>query len=234
MGDGVFQIAFENHSLVGDRLGDGEPAEVLMLHGAGGAHRGKMRPLRKELLQEGIGSVAFDFIGHGDTGGDLESSSLASRTRQTCAVIDGLGLFEKGPMSVLAASMGGHIAVRLLEHYAVNRMILVVPAMYNRRAYPVRFDSGFSEIIRENESWRDSEGWDLLADYTGKLLLVAAEQDTVIPDGVIEQYYMSARNAVYRRVYTARGVGHMVFTELREHDPAEMARCVDLMAEVIR
>jgi hypothetical protein len=55
------------------------------------------------------------FAGHilvGDTGGDLKSSSLKSRTEQACAVIGAAGLTR--PFSVLAASMGGYTAVTLL------------------------------------------------------------------------------------------------------------------------
>jgi hypothetical protein len=35
--------------------------------------------LRQTLQQQGIASTAFDFVGHGETGGSLLGSSLAHR-----------------------------------------------------------------------------------------------------------------------------------------------------------
>jgi hypothetical protein len=85
------------------------------LHGAGNANRENFRLFRKQLLNGGISSAAFDFVGHGDTGGELKRSSLLSRTRQACRVIDCLSVQQ--PFSVIAASMGVYTAVKLLECY---------------------------------------------------------------------------------------------------------------------
>ena len=108
--------------------------------------------------------------------------------------------------------------------------VRMVPAMYNRNAYEVSFDEGFSEIIRKPGSWRDSEGFEILRKYDGRMLVIGAEKDDVIPKEVIEQYFWSGEAASFRRIYVAPGVGHMVFTELREKDPAEMERIVDMIA----
>jgi len=106
--------------------------------------------------------VAFDCIGHGETGGDLKQSSLQSRTAQACAVIEALSLPQ--PFAVLAGSMGGYTAVTLLPRYAIANLILVVPAMYAAEAFAVPFNAGFTEIIRRPNSWESSDGWELLSD----------------------------------------------------------------------
>lgn len=229
-----FAVDFEGRALIGEVLGPDLPAQVLMLHGGGEHHRGKMRPLRLDLAARGVGSCAFDCIGHGETGGELASSSLEQRTRQAAAVIDALDLTARGPLALSAASMGAHTAVELLEPYEVDRLVLVVPAMYAEAACRVRFGSGFSEIIRRPESWRDARGWQILRRFRGRLLVVAAELDDVIPAGVIELYATSATGAAQSRLITLEGIGHMCFTELRERDPAAMQRVVDQMAEVLR
>jgi len=228
-----FEVEFEGRALRGDAFGPDLPAQALLLHGGGKHHRGKMRPLRLDLLERGVGSWAFDFIGHGETGGELKTSSLAERTAQAVAVIDALGLAERGPLALSAASMGAHTAVDLLERYEVDRLVLVVPAMYATAAQAVRFDQGFTEIIRRPQSWRGARGWEILRRFRGRLLVVAAELDDVIPEGVVELYGSSATNASESSTLILDGVGHMCFTELRERDPAAMQRVVDRIADTL-
>jgi len=215
----LIQFYFESHTLIGDILSPGNSPQVLVLHGAGNSNRGRFRTLREELFAKGISSAAFDFVGHGDTGGDLKSSSLSSRTRQTCRVVDSLNLQQ--PFSVIGASMSAYTSVKLLEHFQIKSLILLVPAMYTSQAYTTPFNRGFSDIIRQPQSWVQSDAWRLLADYTGRLLIVAGENDQIIPRDVINRIYDSAVNAVERKLYIAPNASHFVFTDLRSNDPDE-------------
>jgi pimeloyl-ACP methyl ester carboxylesterase len=226
-----FHIPFEGHTLVGDVLTGEAPPRLLVLHGAGQACRERFHEIREFFLARGIGSVAFDCIGHGDTGGDLKSSSLKSRTEQARAIVEAVG--PSRPFSVLGASMGGYTAVTLLRHYAIGNLLLTVPAMYTAEAYPVPFNGGFTEIIRQPESWQASDAWGLLSRFTGRLLLVAGEHDAVIPSGVIRRIYESAANAKERTLYVAPGASHTVLTDLRAKDPARLAEVLDLMTRIL-
>jgi len=64
----VFQIPFGTHILVGDVMAYGTMVNLLILHGAGQSDRARFRMLREYFVERGIGSAAFDFIGHGETG----------------------------------------------------------------------------------------------------------------------------------------------------------------------
>jgi uncharacterized protein len=215
----LIRVGIEDHTLVGDVLPGGSPPQLLILHGAGNSCRQNFRWLREELWTAGISSAAFDFIGHGDTGGDLKSSSLISRTRQACTMIDRLGL--KQPLALMGVSMSGYTAVKLLEHYRVKRLILVVPAMYTAQAYKTPFNNGFSDIIRRPQSWIHSDAWQILAGYRGRLLVVAGEKDRIIPHGVITRIYDAAVNASERELYVAPKASHFVFTDLRSENPEQ-------------
>jgi hypothetical protein len=215
----LIQINFEVHTLIGDIIAQNNSPQVLVLHGAGDSNRGRFRMLREELFDRGISSVAFDFVGHGDTGGDLKSSSLSSRTQQACRVVNLLNLQQ--PFSVIGASMSAYTSVKLLEHYQIKSLILLVPAMYTSQAYEIPFNQGFTDIIRQSQSWVDSDAWRLLADYTGRLLIIAGEKDQTIPHGVVNHIYDSAINAVERKLYIAPNASHFIFTDLRSNDPDE-------------
>jgi uncharacterized protein len=213
----LFQVDAGTRPLIGDIISNGTLPRVLILHGAGNANRGYFRLFREQLLIHGISSVAFDFVGHGDTGGELKSSSLISRTRQACRVVDSVGIQQ--PFSVIAASMGAYTAVKLLEYYQIKNMILLVPAMYTASAYTIPFNEGFTDIIRQPESWEHSDAWNLLSGYRGRLLIIAAENDKIIPKGVINKIYDSAVNAKERKLFVAPRASHLVFTDLRTNDP---------------
>ena len=228
----LMRVGFEGHTLVGDVLSDGTPPQLLVLHGAGNSCRQRFQPLREELWAAGISTAAFDFVGHGDTGGDLKSSSLSNRTRQACRFVAALNMQQ--PLALMGASMSAYTAVKLLEHYRIKSLILLVPAMYTARAYTIPFNRGFSDIIRQPQSWLRSDAWQILAGYRGRLLIVAAEEDRVIPRDVITRIYDSAVNSAERELYIAPKASHFVFTDLRTGNPEEFQYIFDRIRQKLR
>jgi len=198
------RIPFESHVLSGDLWS--EPCSTLVLHGAGNSNRRRFDRLRTRLHTEGISTCSFDFIGHGETGGELGSSSLKERTLQASRVIE--ACLEE-PLTLVGASMSAYTAVRLTQLHRVKNLILVVPAMYSPEAYEVPFNGGFSKIIRSHRSWERSDAWEILAGFTGNLLVVAAEHDSVIPREVVQRTFRSASQAQFQDLYMVPGADHL-------------------------
>ena len=213
----ILQVDAGPRPPIGDIISNGTPPQVLILHGAGNANRGYFRLFREQLLIHEISSAAFDFVGHGDTGGELKSSSLLSRTRQACTVVDSLNIQQ--PFAVIGASMGAYTAVKLLEYYQIQSLILIVPAMSTARAYTIPFNAGFTDIIRQPQSWGHSDAWAILSGYKGRLLIIAAENDKIIPKGVINRIHDSALKAKERKLFVAPRTSHTVLTDLRSNNP---------------
>jgi pimeloyl-ACP methyl ester carboxylesterase len=211
-----FKVNCGANTLIGDIISNNSAAQVLILHGAGGSNRLQFCQLRKQFLAEGISSCAFDFVGHGDTGGNLEGSSLHHRTRQAQKIIESQRV--ESPLCIVAASMGAYTAVKLLAYYEIEKLVLLVPAMYAADANRVPFGKDFTKIIKGPQSWQGSDAWDLLAEFTGRLLIVAGGDDKVIPRGVIDKIYASAVNAEERVLYVAPRASHFLFTDLRSND----------------
>jgi hypothetical protein len=207
-----FSINSEDPSLIGDKISCDKSSPVLLLHGAGTSTRKLFDPLRKELTKHKISTAAFDFIGHGDTGGCLEASSLAHRFQQACNVIEGLELSQ--PLSVIAASMGAYIAIRLLEKYEIANLILFVPAVYHQEAFAVPFNQEFSSIIRKPKSWLYSDAWEILQQFRGNLLIVFAEHDQVVPFEIIHKLHESAYRAKSRHMHLIKGAPHKILAFL--------------------
>lgn len=91
-------------------------------------------------------------------------------------------------------------------------LILLCPALYDQQANATSFDSGFTEIIRSPESWKKTDVLPLLESFTGRILLVVGEKDTVIPSGVIELIDFHTPNASKKKLYFIKNCPHSITT----------------------
>lgn len=199
-----FEIPFGPFLLRGDRYAG--VCRTIVLHGAGQSSRARFDRLRRALMENGIPSASFDFIGHGETGGSLPGSTLHGRTDQAAAVIRHAC---QEPLTLIGASMSGYSAVRLTETFAVDNLVLLVPAVYTPRAYDLPFGPAFSAALRTPGSWQASDAFTVLSRFPGSLLVVAAESDDVIPGEIPQRIFAAAQKAASRRLHVVPGSGHL-------------------------
>jgi len=200
----TFELPHGTHKLCGDSYTIA--SNVIVLHGAGESSRGVFSRLRRYLNDHTIDSVSFDFIGHGETGGDIKDTTLHDRTNQAAAVIRHTCI---EPVTVIAASMGAYSAIKLTELFSVDNLILLVPAVYTPQAYDISFGPKFSAVIRVPYSWKDSDAFNILSGFNGNLIVIAAQFDDVIPIETIEQIHASAVNARSRFIHVVPGSRHL-------------------------
>lgn len=192
---------------------DHPQGQVLMLHGAGSSTRERTKYLADYLGTQGVSSFRIDFSGHGESSGKLEESSLEKRVLEAKEAYQVSGFSES--VSVIGSSMSGHVAIKLTEHIPVSNLILFCPAIYPAEAYSVAFNAGFSEIIRKENSWVDSDCFEILARFTGKILVIIGTEDTVIPSGVIEKLEASLHGD-HQKVVRLAGASHAIHAWLQE------------------
>ena len=165
---------------------DGSGPTIICLHGGGPAGKDATAYLAAVLQQAGQSVIRFDFSGHGESTGKMTESSLAKRLLETKAVLDYFNLHDG--ISVIGTSMGGYIACKLIKEAGIENLILFGPAAYSTKAWDVPFGAGFTEIIREENSFLQSDILELLAHFHGKALLVTGEHDEIIPLQVTARY----------------------------------------------
>ncbi len=225
-----FSVDFQGTRLRGDAT-HGAQANVLLLHGAGASARNKFAILRHALEERGVGMTCFDCLGHGETGGEMGESSLESRTRQAQAVIATREL--RAPLALMGFSMGAYNAIRLTQTHEVASLILIVPGVYTPAAYSLSFGPQFSSAIRRERSWEDSDAWEILAQFRGRLLVIAAGNDAVIPREIPERLAASSVNAAWRHLLVVPDTEHRhLFSPLRER-PQEFAEAMGLIAHCL-
>lgn len=229
-----FEAPFEGKLLKGDHYVGRDSNRILYLHGAGNSTRRGHHMLRGALQRRGLGSVCFDAIGHGDTGGTFAESSVASRTRQAQAVLAAVaGRALPEPLVVIGSSMGAYNAIRLSERHQVDALVLIVPGVYTPSAYEVPFGPTFSAIIRRERSWADSDAWDILSRFEGRLLVIHAEHDAVIPLEISERLVAAATRAESRQLHIVRGAEHNRLWSLLAETPEHFDAAVDMVAAVV-
>jgi pimeloyl-ACP methyl ester carboxylesterase len=211
-----FELPFDRYFLKGDRHTN--PCHTLVLHGAGLSSRLRFSKMRAGLGDKGLPSAGFDFIGHGDTGGEITETSLYGRTEQAKAVIRQTC---REPLNLIGASMSAYTAIRLTEIFSVENLVLLVPAVYTPRAYHLPFGPAFSAAIRVPGSWKDSDAFTILGHFKGNLLIIAAENDHIIPDEVIKMLHESAKYAKTNQIYKVPDSEHQkLFPKNRDFDLA--------------
>jgi len=214
-----FSHPFANTTLQGEQwISPGSEQHLLLLHGAGQASRAAYWPLRQFLHQRNIATTAFDFIGHGQTGGDLHGSSLDQRVQQALAIQQ--HHCPPRPLALLGSSMGSYIALHMLAHMECSHLVLQVPGVYTPAAFKLPFGPAFSHVIRQPDSWADSDAWALLEAFRGHVLIVAAEQDQVIPRQIIERLHASSRQASSCQLLWISGAGHQLGLHWQAHTAA--------------
>lgn len=190
----------------------------VFLHGAGVGNKQRIFSVSDTLVQNGISILSIDFSGHGESSGDIKQSSLAKRVSEARTAIE---LFAApSGLTICGSSMGGYVALKMLEYFDTTNLILIAPAIYSRKALDVRFDSGFTEIIREPGSWQDSDVLEPLETFKGSLLIVIGKNDTVIPPGVVDLLDQHSPQTTKKEIIYIPDCDHGVHTWIKEHAEA--------------
>ena len=216
----TFSLDFEGHRIHGDQwLAPEARRHAVLLHGGGSSTLEAFTPLREHLMQQNISSTAFDFIGHGRTGGNLQGSSLHARVKQTLIVIKAMQI-GGSEAALVGYSMGAYVALHVARQRQIGRLALGVPAAYSPEAFDVPFGPAFSAILRRENSWRDSDAFTLLGEFTGHLFVFYGSEDQVAPCAIPQTLVGSAQQAASVDSYVLAGGGHKLSAFYEQH-PAE-------------
>ena len=193
--------------------------QCVSFHGAGASVKETLlNVIAEPMSDQALNILTIDFSGHGSSTGILTQGSLKKRVLEAQAAINGYASTQK--LVVCGSSMGGYIAIKMLESYPVDTLILFCPALHDGNAYDVQFDQGFTDIIRKHESWRNTDVTKVLEAFAGNLLIVMGEKDTVIPAGVIEIIDRCTPNTRKKEIYTIPECPHKIDLWLLDHPEA--------------
>jgi fermentation-respiration switch protein FrsA (DUF1100 family) len=159
-----------------------------------------------KIARSDIAFVTLNYLGVGKSTGRMADSSIADRRAQVAAVVRFARAATKPRRLVfIACSMGGHIAARLTAECNPDGMALVIPAAYSLRAETLNFGPDLTSELRRPYSWRNSPAFTEYRAFTGRKLLIAPQDDEVIP-AEITGIYRDCTDTAF--VWRPTGVGH--------------------------
>jgi len=102
------------------------------------------------------------------------------------------------------------IAQLITKELDVENLILLCPAVYDKKSFNVKFNDWFTEIIREPNSRKNSHSFDILKSFKWNLLIVIGKKDNVIPKWITEKIYDSSCNSKSREILRLDDADHML------------------------
>lgn len=203
------------------------------MHGAGTGRKDRYLGLLGDLASERLAGVAFDFSGHGESSGRIEELSLERRRRQAESVLAVANPVQRLPVLAIGFSMSGQTVCDLISRKVNNirAALLGCPAVYSEEARHLEFGlSGFTAVLRRENSWRESTAFAALSDFTGPVMVVRPPVDTVIPLAVTEQILRSCPPVAEDVVLD--GATHEIYQWLDER-PGQRRALVKRMAQLL-
>jgi dienelactone hydrolase len=199
----------KNEHILGTLLSPGTLIPgVLFVHGWGGDQHQYLDRAR-ELAALGSVCLTFDLRGHAQTQALYEKVSREESLRDVLAAYDFLASqssVDSDSIAVVGASYGGYLAALLTAMRPVKWLALCAPALYKDSEWAVpksrlKLEQGLELYRRQPVRPDESRALRACLAFTGDVLVVEAENDSIVPHQVIANYReasISAKSLTYR------------------------------------
>ena len=204
-------IRVEDEHILGTLISPGTLVPgVLFVHGWGGDQRQYVARAR-ELTALGCVCLTFDLRGHAQTQAQYDSVSREDNMRDLLAAYDFLAALrnvDSDSIAVVGSSYGGYLAALLTALRPVKWLALRVPALYKDSEWrmpklQLRREQALEKYRLQPVSPQQSNALRVCSEFTGDVLIVESEHDTVVPHQVIVNYReacVNARSLTYRMI----------------------------------
>jgi pimeloyl-ACP methyl ester carboxylesterase len=206
---------------------------VLILHGGGSSNKERFKELQEMLMDHTIASFAFDFRGVGESEGTFEEGSLNNRLADAKAAVEELSKYcSLENIVVIGCSMGGHVAVRLVNiKPQIRTLILLYAGIYGEEAESKLLNDTFTQVLRKKQSWKDSPVFKILENYTGKILVIYGRKDTIIPKELKNILRILVK--VKGKYIELKDAGHLILSPQTALEEKEKVRSFNEIIEYI-
>ena len=155
---------------------DQERAAPLFVIGGARSDFTRLNPLLYRLQQQGIGSLTGNLSGH-----SLAAEPGAPQPSLTTNLEEAQRFHRhiaERCQTLLGHSLGGAIALKLAAQTpAIDKLVLICPAVYPDAAHQAPFGPAFTEAIRQPYGFLDCDSYEFLRKFQGRVLLVIGEFD---------------------------------------------------------
>lgn len=192
---------------------------ILFVHGWGGSQDQDLERAR-EISGLGCVCLTIDLRGHGKDMQHRESVSRAQNLADLISAYDWLAgrvNVERSAIAVVGISYGAYLAAILSSLRPVRWLALRTPALYK----DAQWDAPKKQLHSDNSllNYRslrmepsENRALQACAQFQGDALLIEAENDSIIPHAVIENYMTALSNARSLTSRVISGADHALST----------------------
>jgi esterase/lipase len=207
--DGMKQVSFTvddlrltGHIFLPEKPGEKQPG-ILFVHGWTSAQERSFQ-YAKALAEIGYICMVFDMRGHGVSEGDIKKFAPKDFLEDVVSAYDYFSQvkeIDREQISVVGSSFGSYLAILLSEKRTIKNLVLRVPADYPDEIFekPKHNFSGGSndEIVtwrNKKRSPKETIALQALSKYTGNVLIIESEKDTIVPHQTVANYRDAVKN----------------------------------------
>ncbi len=191
---------------------------VIFLHGATSNYDSYI--LRGEqLLEKGIASLAISFRGHGGTSeGTLNTISANDNVYDAISAYDFFAKqasVDSNRIGICATSFSATLASDVSIERKVKSLIFRVPAAYTKEMMTMKMDKLLADENRIFNQLAGLENTPIIQNiskFGGSLLVIASENDSLIPIRIPEMIISSATMTEKKELKIMKGVSHALKT----------------------
>lgn len=186
---------------------------VIIFHGMTSSEAGYV-PLAAKLAEHGIAGLAVSMRGHGESDGDFNKSTVAEAISDAIAAQDFLvnqpGI-DASRIGMVGSSVGAIVSSLATEKCSIRSLVFRAPAAYTSEMMQI---SMAETMVNEGRQFHEIENLEktpaghAISKYSGGFLVVASENDDLIPPSVTKGYLDIAKNSYKKELFVIKGATH--------------------------
>ncbi len=170
---------------------------ILFIHGWT-SERNRSYQYANSLVKMGYICFLFDMRGHGESEGDINTTTTKEFLADVLAAYDYFMKIEgvdQDNVSVVGSSYGSYLATLLSAKRQVKRLALRVPADYPNDVFnksKMQTSGNDNPTIfawrKQIKNTRETFALEAISKFNGDILLIESEKDTVVPHETLQNY----------------------------------------------
>ena len=191
--------------------GTGPFPAVIFFHGSGSKGLTYFETA-KQLSEKGVLGFAFNFRGCGISDGKFGKITIGEGeedAREALKLFLSQADVDKKRYGICGSSYGGFLAALISPDFNFKSMILSVPASYPKFAMKLKQGTLLSKILK-TEDFNNSESYSKIKNFSGRLLVIRAENDEIIKPGMAEKYLESTDQALQKEEFVIKNAKHEI------------------------
>jgi hypothetical protein len=186
---------------------------VIFMHGLTSSED-KYIPIAKELMEQGITSMTVNMRGHGTSEGNIDSLTMLDNIRDAFLVYDFFikqNGIDADRIGILGSSYGCVLASIVSEKRQVKSLVLRAPAAYTDEMMKMEFGlllKKEKKVFHTLPYIKDTKIIKAISKFKGDLLIIASENDNIVPFSIPETIFNEASQAREKKLKIIKNATH--------------------------